>query len=51
LDTKDLHIPRNINNISKKAELILRGTLTLDWKKRMDWNTLFDLVFNSSAAP
>jgi serine/threonine protein kinase len=48
LDTKDLHIPRNVNNISKKAELILRGTLTLDWKKRMDWNTLFEIAFGAN---
>ncbi|KAL4497423.1 hypothetical protein ABPG73_020520 [Tetrahymena malaccensis] len=44
IDNTELQIPRYINQISKKAEDLIRAMLVVDFRKRIDWPQLFALT-------
>ncbi|EGR29303.1 protein kinase domain protein [Ichthyophthirius multifiliis] len=44
IDNKELQIPRYINQISKKAEDLLRAMLIVDQKKRVEWHVLYQMT-------
>jgi serine/threonine-protein kinase ULK2 len=46
IKTKPLEIPRRINNISPTCEDVLRKMLTVDWKKRIEWEELYKHEIN-----
>jgi hypothetical protein len=39
-----LFFPKNINNISKNSEDLLRKMLVVDPNKRIEWNILMQMV-------
>ena len=42
IKNKPLEFPRRINKISKECEELIRDMLVVDWKKRIDWENLFE---------
>jgi len=46
IQSQELLIPRKINNISPETEDVLRRMLTVDVKKRIDWEDLFNHPIN-----
>mmetsp|Transcript_131059 Transcript_131059/g.195320 ORF Transcript_131059/g.195320 Transcript_131059/m.195320 type:complete len:101 (+) Transcript_131059:98-400(+) len=46
IKNKPLEIPRRINNISPICEDVIRKMLTVDPKKRISWNDLYNHEIN-----
>ena len=50
IDTKELLIPRAVNNISFKIEDTLRKMLKPDYKQRIDWQMLYNTYLDEPKA-
>lgn len=50
IDQKPLFIPKNVNNVSRGTEDLLRRMLVVEPNRRIEWDQLIELVLNEKGS-